>query len=74
MRSFVGTQYRNYTDIILSTQQITKALIRLRRLIYAFVVRIWQKQVFLWRGSFPDQSPCKICRWGGVGPHKLLGE
>ena len=33
----------------------------MRRLIYAFVVRIWQKQVFLWRGS--DEN----------GLHKMAG-
>ena len=38
--------------IILSRQQTTKALIRLRRLICAFVVRIWQKQVFSRCGSY----------------------
>ena len=41
--------------IILSRQQTTKALIqtaRMRRLICAFVVRIWHKQVFSWHGSF----------------------
>ena len=38
--------------IILSRQRKTKALIRLRRLICAFVVRIWHKQVFSWHGSF----------------------
>ena len=33
-------------DIILSRQQTTKVLISCCRLICAFVVRIWQKQVF----------------------------
>ena len=36
---------------MLSRQWTTKALIRLRSLISAFVVRIWQKQVFSWWGS-----------------------
>ena len=38
-------------DIILSRQQTKKVLIRLRRLICTFVVRIWHKQVFSWHGS-----------------------
>ena len=44
--------------IILSRQRITKMLIRLmRRLICMFVVRIWHKQVFLWRGSYEVYYP-----------------
>ena len=42
------------TDIILSKQRNNKGAdhtARVRRLICAFVVRIWQKQVFSWRGS-----------------------
>ena len=38
--------------IIILRQQITKALIRLRRLMCAFFVCIEQKQVFSWRGSY----------------------
>ena len=32
---------------------------RMRRLICAFVVRIWQKQVFSWGGSYLVQTYCK---------------
>ena len=65
--------------IILSRQRTTKALISLRiQLICAFVVRIWHKQVFSWRGSFSTEmrpkdangmanriDPRLDCSWSG---------
>ena len=45
--------------IILSRQWTTKALIRLRRLICAFVVRIGHKRLFSWRGSYNTHPLCK---------------
>ena len=35
-------------------QQHSEFTVQMRRLICAFVVRIWQKQVFSWRGSIVD--------------------
>ena len=55
-------------SIILSRQRTTKALIRLRRLISAFVVRIWHKQVFSWRGSYGINYK----RWSGSATPPLL--
>ena len=52
-------------SIILSRQWTTKALIiRTRRLIYAFVVRIWHKQVFTWPGSIYNFLYSKIVHYG----------
>ena len=49
---------------ILSRQQKTKAQIGLRRVQadWVFVVRIWLKQVFLWRGSNIFLSDCYISK------------
>ena len=49
-------------DIILSRQWTTKVLIKLRRLICVFVVRIWHQQVFSWRGSNSPISFSRLCR------------
>ena len=43
-------------DIILSMQRTTKALIRLRRLICAFVVRMWHKQVFSYKWASSQEN------------------
>ena len=52
-------------DITISRQRITKGsdqTARMSRLICSFVVSIWHKQVFSWRGSlFPMHVLCACC-------------
>ena len=48
--SFGFSKYRYYTIYVVNNKGADPT-VRMRRLICAFVVRMWHKQVFSWRGS-----------------------
>ena len=48
--NFEFSQYRHYTNWVANNKGADKTA-QMRRLICTFVVRIWLKQVFSWRGS-----------------------